>query len=103
MTQQKKIVIPYYSASGHTQALAEAILEGVKSIHQNASLINISEITETDWEAFQSAEGIIFGSPTYMGSTIPYLSLPWRVQHTWVCILHFAVQDASPDPECFLN
>jgi NAD(P)H dehydrogenase (quinone) len=67
MTQQKDIVIPYYSASGHTKALAEAILEGVKSINKNASLINISEITEKDWEALQSAEGIIFGSPTYVG------------------------------------
>ncbi len=62
-----KVVIPYYSASGHTQKLAEVILEGVKSINTNVHLIDISKITEHDWESLQTAEGIILGSPTYMG------------------------------------
>ena len=67
MTDKQEIIIPYYSASGHTKRLAEAILEGVKSINRQASLMNISEITDKDWQTLQSAEGIIFGSPTYMG------------------------------------
>jgi NAD(P)H dehydrogenase (quinone) len=67
MNTSKNIVIPYYSGSGHTQKLAECILEGVKSINTSAALINISEMVEKDWDILQSAEGIIFGSPTYMG------------------------------------
>lgn len=62
-----KIVIPFYSGSGHTHRVAEKILDGVKTINTNAHLIDISKITEQDWDSFETADGVILGSPTYMG------------------------------------
>lgn len=62
-----KIVIPYYSASGHTRRLAEAVLEGVESINSEVSLINVEEMSEDSWSLLEKADAIIFGSPTFMG------------------------------------
>jgi len=62
-----KIVIPYYSASGHTHRLAEAILEGVSLVNSDVSLINVDEMSEEYWSLLEKADVIIFGSPTFMG------------------------------------
>ena len=51
MTQQKDIVIPYYSASGHTKALAEAILEGQavsEDLINEAAKIAVTEASPID-------------------------------------------------------
>lgn len=64
------IYVVYFSGYGHTQRVAEYVAEGAQ-----ASLIaidNNGEITEQDWERLNSAEGIIFGAPTYMGN------VPWQ-------------------------
>lgn len=62
-----KIVIPFYSASGHTRRLAEAILGGVKTMSPDACLIDISRLDSNAWKLIEQADGIIFGSPTFMG------------------------------------
>ncbi len=62
-----QIVIPYYSASGHTKKLAEIILEGVKEIYSDALLINVERMDEYCWQRLRDADGVIFGSPTFMG------------------------------------
>ena len=62
-----KIVVVYYSRSGHTKILAKIICEGMASINPNVRLINIDEISESDWNTLKTASGIILGSPTYMG------------------------------------
>ena len=65
MTRPTKIVIPYYTGSGHTRVLAKAIAEGAG----RARLIDIEDVSEDDWDAMDEADAIIFGAPTYMGSS----------------------------------
>jgi len=58
-------VVVYHSGYGHTQRVAQAVAEGAQ-----AKLIAISadgELSKADWDALEQAQGIIFGSPTYMG------------------------------------
>ena len=62
MTQ---ILVTYFSATGNTKALAEAVIEGVKSVPGVECVVKtVSKTTNTDW---LSADGIIVGSPTYFG------------------------------------
>jgi NAD(P)H dehydrogenase (quinone) len=65
------IAIVYHSGYGHTAKVAENVAAGVTAANANAKLIAISaegDITEADWAALDAADGIIFGSPTYMGN-----------------------------------
>ena len=62
-----KIAIPFYSASGHTRCLAEAVLEGVKTINLDSCLIDVGRLDSISWKLIELADGIIFGSPTFMG------------------------------------
>lgn len=62
-----KTIVIYHSGFGHTQKVAEQVAEGA-----GASLIAISpegDIGEADWAALDAADAIIFGAPTYMGSS----------------------------------
>jgi NAD(P)H dehydrogenase (quinone) len=62
MTQ---ILVTYFSATGNTKALAEAVIEGVKTVPGVECVVKtVSKTTNDDWLA---ADGIIVGSPTYFG------------------------------------
>ena len=69
------IVIVYFSASGHTHLMAEAIAAGVQQAGHKAELLRITgdQITDGRWQddammtTLNAADGIVFGSPTYMG------------------------------------
>jgi NAD(P)H dehydrogenase (quinone) len=72
----KNIAIVYFSGSGYTALLAESVAAGVNaSGTAKAELIRIDgkDITEGRYEnaavfeKLAAADGIIFGSPTYMG------------------------------------
>ncbi len=61
-----KIVVVYHSGYGHTVKQAEAVANGA-----HAELIAIDSegnITEAQWAVLDTADAIVFGSPTYMGS-----------------------------------
>ncbi|MGC9523601.1 MAG: flavodoxin family protein [Anaerolineae bacterium] len=59
------VIVTYFSKSGHTKALAEAVAEGVISVEGvTGALKPVEEMTNDDWLA---ADGIIVGSPTYFG------------------------------------
>jgi len=60
------IAIVYFSGSGHTAKLASLIANGVKD--EAVSLINVEQISDTDWQRLDLADMILFGAPTYMGS-----------------------------------
>ncbi|AUH00317.1 flavodoxin family protein [Pectobacteriaceae bacterium CE70] len=65
-----KIAVIYFSGYGHTKLVAEIVAESAE-----ATLIaidNNGDITEDDWQTLNNADGIIFGSPAYMGS------VPWQ-------------------------
>jgi NAD(P)H dehydrogenase (quinone) len=60
-----KIVVVYHSGYGHTQRVAEFVAQGA-----GAELLAIDadgNLSEAQWAALDEADGIIMGSPTYMG------------------------------------
>ncbi|MDF2965197.1 MAG: NADPH-dependent reductase [Rickettsiaceae bacterium] len=62
------IIIAYHSGYGHTEKVAKAVASGAEALNNTAvSLLNITNITEKDWEELDKADAIIFGCPTYMG------------------------------------
>lgn len=56
----KKIAIVYWSGTGNTQMMADAVLEGVKEKGGEASLIPVSEF---DPSTFLSYDVVAFGCP----------------------------------------
>ena len=61
------IAIVYHSGFGHTQALARAVATGVESVPDaRAILIPVAE-AEARQADLDTADAIVFGSPTYMG------------------------------------
>jgi NAD(P)H dehydrogenase (quinone) len=60
-----QVLVMYFSRSGNTRALAEAIAGGVEEEKGVQCLLKpIAEVTEED---FLSSRGIIAGSPVYFG------------------------------------
>jgi NAD(P)H dehydrogenase (quinone) len=83
-----KIVVLYHSGYGHTKKVAEAVAAAA-----DAQLMPIDaegNISEADWATLAAADGVIFGTPTYMGgpswqfkkvadaSSKPWFSLLWK-------------------------
>lgn len=68
------VVIAYHSGYGHTKKVAEHILKGVSAVEGvTGHLLDVTAVAEpigdfaTGWDALAAADGIIFGTPTYMG------------------------------------
>ena len=60
-----QILILYFSKSGNTKKLAEAIVKGVENVGGvNAVLKKTDEVTKED---FVASDGVIAGSPVYFG------------------------------------
>ena len=62
---QAPIILAYFSGRGHTARLADHIAEGAG----HARAVNVETLSETDWAALDAAPAIVFGTPTYMGSS----------------------------------
>lgn len=71
-----KLAIVYYSATGHTHDLAEAVAAGAKGVA--GTTVDLLRIQDTDiqngrWKndavnaTLNAADAIVFGTPTYMG------------------------------------
>ncbi|HSH89002.1 MAG TPA: flavodoxin family protein [Ramlibacter sp.] len=61
-----QVIVVYHSGYGHTQRMAQAVAEGA-----NAELMAIDpdgNLPADAWQRLNSADAIIFGAPTYMGS-----------------------------------
>ena len=61
-----KVLVTYYSKTGNTENLAEAIAEGVRGLQGIECLVKKAE--EVTREDFAAADGIIAGSPVYFGA-----------------------------------
>lgn len=64
------IAVVYFSGYGHTRRIAEDVAKGADAV-----LIAIDadgHVDEQGWETLNTADAIIFGAPTYMGS------VPWQ-------------------------
>lgn len=62
------IAVVYHSGYGHTAVLAEAVKAGAEKVAGTKVDIIKAEDADKQWELLESVDGIIFGSPTYMGS-----------------------------------
>lgn len=62
-----RVAVVYHSGYGHTAKQAEAVASGATSAGAETLLISVDNI-EPHWEALETADAIIFGCPTYMGS-----------------------------------
>ncbi|MET9515168.1 flavodoxin family protein [Streptomyces sp. NPDC002994] len=64
------VVIAHHSGYGHTARQAAAVAAGVDSVPGvRADTRDVTTLDAGLWAALDSAEAVIFGSPTYMGST----------------------------------
>jgi len=60
-----RVLVTYFSVTGHTRAMADAVAEGVRSVEGiEWDYKPVVEVTNDDLLA---ADGIIVGSPTYFG------------------------------------
>jgi flavodoxin len=59
----KKVLIVYYSLSGHTQSMAQYVAEGIRISGQEATLKKSSEVKEA--AELEGYYGYLFASPTY--------------------------------------
>lgn len=62
------IAIVYHSGYGHTNKVAEMIKLGAESISGASATLYSSESAINDLDTLDTADAIIFGAPTYMGS-----------------------------------
>ncbi len=60
-----KILVAYYSKTGNTQKMAEAVGEGVKKAGGEAEVLSVENTG--DPSSLVNYDGIILGSPTYYG------------------------------------
>ena len=68
----KSLAIVYHSPYGHTAKVARYIEQGALDAGVRVSLMNVEQI---DWDVLDTADAIIFGCPTYMGSISAALKL----------------------------
>jgi multimeric flavodoxin WrbA len=80
------IAIIYFSGYGHTKLVADAVKEGAESAGVEVRFHTAEEAKDAI-ESFGDVDGIIFGSPTYMGSVAAPMeaffdasSKPWFAQ-----------------------
>ena len=65
----KKVAIVYHSGFGHTEVVAKAVLEGAQSVENiQAEIFKVENFNNENINQLNDFDGIIFGSPTYMGS-----------------------------------
>lgn len=68
-----RIAIVYHSGYGHTRRQAEAVTAGVREVESVDTLLLAVEQAQMKWDDLASADGIIFGAPTYMaGPSAPF-------------------------------
>ena len=66
----KMVAIPYVSAYGYTEKLANTIAEVLKGEGIQAKLVEASEHKQEALDAIAEADGVLFGSPTFLGDML---------------------------------
>ena len=60
------LLITYYSRTGNTEKMAEAVTAGAKRV--SGVEVSVRPVTEVTTEDLLAADGIIMGSPVYFGT-----------------------------------
>lgn len=66
-----KVLILYYSGSGHTKKMAKAIAEAMKSSEMS---VTVEDVGKFDISLLPNYDGIVLGSPTY------FSNVAWQVK-----------------------
>lgn len=81
------IAIIYHSGYGHTAVLAESVAQGVRDAGGTAELLKIESATQDFGPIIESAtnaDGIIFGTPTYMAAmSAPFAAFKDATAKPW--------------------
>lgn len=65
-----RVAIAYHSGYGHTARQAEAVAEGAGEVEGvKVDLVPVDEPDGQLWTTLESADAIVFGSPTYLGAS----------------------------------
>ena len=68
-----KLAIVYHSGYGHTAKVADHVAKGARGVAGvEVDVLKADDLADTEsgpWDTLAAADGIIFGSPTYMGSS----------------------------------
>ncbi|MDZ7292523.1 MAG: NAD(P)H-dependent oxidoreductase [candidate division KSB1 bacterium] len=67
--QSVNVLIVYYSTHGHTQAMAEAVAKGARSV--DGVTVKVLGVAEAKSEEVLAADAIIVGSPAYNANIAP--------------------------------
>jgi NAD(P)H dehydrogenase (quinone) len=62
------LVVAYHSSFGHTAVLADAVAAGAREAGADVSVVAVDRMAQADWDLLDGADGIVFGSATYMGN-----------------------------------
>ena len=60
-----RVLVVYYSRSGHTEEMAQHVAEGVRL---GGAQVEVKSVAQTSPEGLVAADGIIMGTPTYYGA-----------------------------------
>ena len=65
----QQIAVVFHSRFGNTKSLAESIAKGVATETGVAAVsVDVTNIDDVNWDELNRSKGMIFGSPTYLGS-----------------------------------
>src|SRR3981189_2203574 len=62
------LAIAYHSGFGHTALLADAVAGVSRGAAAAVAVLALDRMAAVDWEILDAADGIVFGSATYMGN-----------------------------------
>ncbi|WP_441957326.1 flavodoxin family protein [Mycolicibacterium houstonense] len=62
------VAVVYHSGFGHTATLADAVADGARDAGAAVTVVPVDTMTDQDWDHLDTADALIFGSPTYMGN-----------------------------------
>src|SRR5690242_20711275 len=62
------IAVAHHSGFGHTAVLADAVAVGARDAGADVAVLAVEAMTDDDWDILDGADGIVFGTPTYMGN-----------------------------------
>jgi NAD(P)H dehydrogenase (quinone) len=70
-----KVLVQYYSETGHTKEMAELVAGGAAQVH--GIEVRLRTISDCSLEDVFWCDGLALGAPTHLGS------IPWRVKKWW--------------------
>ena len=63
-----RVAVVYHSGYGHTERQAQAVARGAREVsNTEVVLVKVDEVS-AHWAMLETADALIFGAPTYMGS-----------------------------------